>query len=49
MKRISLGSDHAGWKLKQTIKEYLHQKIDLEKVENQKLPKWRDFIMMQMY
>lgn len=33
MKRISLGSDHAGWKLKQTIKEYLHQKIGLEKVE----------------
>jgi ribose 5-phosphate isomerase B len=33
MKKISLGSDHAGFKLKQVIKEYLHQKTGLEKIE----------------
>jgi ribose 5-phosphate isomerase B len=33
MKRISLGSDHAGWKLKQVIKEYLHSKTGLDRLE----------------
>lgn len=33
MKKISIGSDHAGWKLKQTIKEYLHKKTGLERLE----------------
>lgn len=33
MKKISIGSDHAGWELKQTIKEYLHSLKGLERVE----------------
>lgn len=33
MKKISLGSDHAGWELKQQIKEYLHSKAGLDKIE----------------
>jgi ribose 5-phosphate isomerase B len=33
MKRISLGSDHAGWELKQVIKEYLHSKTGLDRLE----------------
>ena len=33
MKKISLGSDHAGWELKQIIKNYLHSKKGLDKVE----------------
>ena len=33
MKKISLGSDHAGWELKQVIKEYLHSKTGLDRLE----------------
>lgn len=33
MKKISLGSDHAGYELKQVIKEYLHSKTGLDKLE----------------
>ena len=33
MKKISLGSDHAGWELKQKIKEYLNSKVGLERIE----------------
>lgn len=33
MKKISLGSDHAGWELKQHLKEYLHTKDGLDRVD----------------
>ncbi len=33
MKKISIGSDHAGWELKQVIKEHLQSKKGLDKIE----------------
>lgn len=32
-KRVSLGSDHAGFELKQFIKEYLHNKVGITKIQ----------------
>ena len=33
MKKISIGSDHAGWELKQVIKEHLQSKKGLDRIE----------------